>query len=94
MKALRCFEGKWQVTLGFGLHCGWAIEGAIGSEYKIDASYLCLSSKETRTGLSLVEQSLETITALALEPFLSAQRPKSMKCFALVTGHRVLSWVL
>ena len=29
-----------QVRLGFGLHVGWAIEGAIGSEYKIDASYL------------------------------------------------------
>jgi len=30
----------YRVSLGFGLHCGWAIEGAIGSEYKIDASYL------------------------------------------------------
>jgi hypothetical protein len=29
-----------QVRMGFGLHVGWAIEGAIGSEYKIDASYL------------------------------------------------------
>lgn len=29
-----------RVQLGFGLHCGWAIEGAIGSDYKIDASYL------------------------------------------------------
>ncbi len=28
------------VKMGFGLHVGWAIEGAIGSEYKIDASYL------------------------------------------------------
>lgn len=28
------------MRLGFGLHVGWAIEGAIGSEYKIDASYL------------------------------------------------------
>jgi len=28
------------VRLGFGLHLGWSIEGAIGSEYKIDASYL------------------------------------------------------
>jgi len=28
------------VSLGFGLHIGWAIEGAIGSEFKIDASYL------------------------------------------------------
>ena len=30
----------YKVTMGFGLHIGWAIEGAIGSEYKIDASYL------------------------------------------------------
>merc|ERR1719265_999848 len=29
-----------RVCLTFGLHCGWAIEGAIGSEFKIDASYL------------------------------------------------------
>lgn len=26
--------------MGFGLHLGWAIEGVIGSDYKIDASYL------------------------------------------------------
>lgn len=26
--------------MGFGLHVGWGIEGAIGSEYKIDPSYL------------------------------------------------------
>eukprot|EP00070_Physeter_catodon_P026351 XP_028333245.1 uncharacterized protein LOC112062785 [Physeter catodon] len=30
----------WRVKMGFGLHVGWAIEGAIGSEFKIDASYL------------------------------------------------------
>lgn len=29
-----------QVQMGMGLHVGWAIEGAIGSKYKIDASYL------------------------------------------------------
>ena len=26
--------------MGYGIHIGWAIEGAIGSDYKIDASYL------------------------------------------------------
>ncbi len=26
--------------MGYGLHVGWAIEGGIGSQYKIDASYL------------------------------------------------------
>jgi hypothetical protein len=31
---------KSQVSLTFGLHAGWAIEGAVGSEFKIDASYL------------------------------------------------------
>lgn len=29
-----------RVELSFGLHCGWAIEGAVGSEFKIDASYI------------------------------------------------------
>ena len=31
---------NFKVNMGFGLHMGWAIEGAIGSSYKIDASYL------------------------------------------------------
>ena len=30
----------YNVRIGCGLHCGWAIEGAIGSNRKIDASYL------------------------------------------------------
>ena len=28
------------VKMGFRLHVGWSIEGPIGSEYKVDASYL------------------------------------------------------
>ena len=31
---------KYRVRIGCGLHYGWAIEGSIGSEIKIDASYL------------------------------------------------------
>ncbi|KAL4493547.1 hypothetical protein ABPG72_004040 [Tetrahymena utriculariae] len=31
---------NYKVKMGFGLHIGWGIEGAIGSEFKIDASYL------------------------------------------------------
>mmetsp|Transcript_39967 Transcript_39967/g.35671 ORF Transcript_39967/g.35671 Transcript_39967/m.35671 type:complete len:96 (-) Transcript_39967:349-636(-) len=31
---------NYKVRMGFGLHVGWAIEGAIGSHFKIDASYL------------------------------------------------------
>ena len=33
-------DGGYEVEMGFGLHIGWAIEGAIGSKFKIDASYL------------------------------------------------------
>lgn len=29
-----------KVRMGFGIHQGWAIEGAIGSYFKVDASYL------------------------------------------------------
>jgi class 3 adenylate cyclase len=31
---------NYRVRMGFSIHAGWAIEGAIGSEYKIDATYL------------------------------------------------------
>ena len=31
---------SFKVSLGFGLHTGWAIEGSIGSKVKVDASYL------------------------------------------------------
>lgn len=30
---------KYRVSLTFGIHMGWAIEGAVGSEVKIDATY-------------------------------------------------------
>lgn len=31
---------NYSVKFGYGLHVGWAVEGAIGSYFKIDASYL------------------------------------------------------
>jgi len=31
---------NFRIRMGFGLHVGWAIEGAVGSQYKIDATYL------------------------------------------------------
>ena len=30
----------YRIKMGFGLHLGWAIEGMIGSNFKVDASYL------------------------------------------------------
>ncbi|CAD8081120.1 unnamed protein product [Paramecium primaurelia] len=39
-KRLQARMDNYKVKIGFGLHMGWGIEGAIGSNYKIDASYL------------------------------------------------------
>jgi len=39
-EALKQRMPNYKVKMGFGLHQGWAIEGAIGSFFKIDASYL------------------------------------------------------
>ena len=56
------FGPNMKVNLQFGLHVGWAIEGAIGSKYKIDASYLSpnvnlsarLSSATSQYGTDMV----------------------------------------
>ena len=34
------FGPNFRVKMGFGVHCGWCIEGAGGSKYKIDCTYL------------------------------------------------------
>ena len=36
----KSLPGGYKTKLGFGLHAGWAIEGAIGSNVKVDCSYL------------------------------------------------------
>ncbi|KAF4660247.1 hypothetical protein FOL47_007246 [Perkinsus chesapeaki] len=39
-KLIPKFGLAYQVDAGVALHCGWSIEGAIGSEQKIDATYI------------------------------------------------------
>jgi hypothetical protein len=50
------------VTLGFGLHVGWAIEGPIGSTAKIDPSYLSIHANLSET--------LESLTKVYSVPLL------------------------
>ena len=33
-------SGVFNLRMGFGMHAGWAIEGAVGSLQKVDATYL------------------------------------------------------
>mmetsp|Transcript_68159 Transcript_68159/g.124354 ORF Transcript_68159/g.124354 Transcript_68159/m.124354 type:complete len:966 (+) Transcript_68159:3-2900(+) len=54
-----------RVKLTCGLHCGWAIEGAVGSEFKIDASYVSPNVN--------VADSLERVTSIYQVPIVIAQ---------------------
>jgi len=37
---IKFFDGHYTTRIGYGLHYGWAIEGAVGTNIKIDCSYL------------------------------------------------------
>ncbi len=39
-RLMRKFEYPFVPRMSFGLHAGWAIQGTIGSKYKIDASFM------------------------------------------------------
>lgn len=54
-----------RVHLSFGVHCGWAIEGAVGSEFKIQCSYLSPNVS--------IAQSIENATRIYNVPFLAAE---------------------
>ena len=76
--------------MGFGLHVGWAIEGAIGSEYKIDASYLSpnvnmasrleAATKQFGTSILLSEDFVNM-----LSPFVR-QRVRQIDCVTVKVG--------
>lgn len=55
-KIIPKFGMNYRISMGFGLHCGWAIEGAIGSEHKIDASYLSPHVNMTARLMSATKQ--------------------------------------
>lgn len=37
---IKRFGPDFRIKMGFGMHVGWAVEGAIGSRFKIDATYI------------------------------------------------------
>lgn len=58
------------MTFGLALHVGWAIEGPIGSDYKVDASYLSPHVNLTMT--------LEAATKIYGVPFLMSEKYYNM----------------
>ena len=55
----------YEIKMGFGLHIGWSIEGPIGSQFKIDASYLSPNVN--------VASSLEGLTKMYGVPLLISE---------------------
>ena len=67
----------YKVRIGSGLHVGWAIEGAIGSNRKIDASYL----SPHVSGTEFLESSTKAygVSLLISEPFFKLLSPAAAK---------------
>ena len=58
--------------MGFGLHQGWAIEGAIGSYFKIDASYLSPNvNMSSRIEMATKQYGVSILVSGELVPILS-----------------------
>jgi hypothetical protein len=68
---------EYNVRIGSGLHVGWAIEGAIGSHRKIDASYLSPHVNNTE----YLESSTKAygVPLLLSEPFFLLLSPAAAK---------------
>lgn len=75
-----------RVNLSFGLHCGWAIEGAVGSEFKIDASYLSPNVSIVKT--------IEKVTMVYGVPFLISELVYNLLSDAMASKLRLIDKVV
>jgi hypothetical protein len=70
------------VNTGYGLHLGWAIEGAIGSDLKIDASYLSPNVNLASRLEAATKQ--YHVRILLSEQVVSAMSPRARACLRRV----------
>ena len=72
--------------MGFGLHQGWAIEGAIGSYFKIDASYLSPNvNMASRLEMATMQYGVDILVSGELVPVLTKDVKKLMREVDTVT---------
>lgn len=75
-----------RVDLSFGLHAGWAIEGAVGSEYKIDASYISPNVS--------IASNVEAATTSYAVPFLMSEAVIKLMSVSLTKQCRHIDHVM
>jgi len=78
--------GNCRVCVTLGLHAGWAIEGAVGSEFKIDASYLS-------PNVSIAVQ-VEQATNIYTVPILITEQVKDLCCLDIAVKFRMIDRVV
>jgi len=90
---IRRFGPGYRVAMTFGMHVGWAVEGAIGSRFKIDASYLSpnvnlaarLQAATSQIGVTLLLSEVSrrcrrAAAALPLPPRCRCNAPRPAAC--------------
>ena len=76
----------YKVKMGFGLHIGWAIEGAIGSIHKIDASYLSPNvNMSSRLQAATKQYGVNILISGDLHDLLSSELRKICRMIDIVT---------
>jgi len=75
-----------RMNLSFGLHFGWAIEGAVGSEFKIDASYLSPNVS--------VAESIEHATQVYSVSILLSEQVRNICSAAMASQCRLIDKVV
>jgi len=78
--------GTCRVCVTLGLHAGWAIEGAVGSEFKIDASYLS-------PNVSIAVQ-VEQATGIYTVPILITEQVLRLCCPEIAAKFRQIDLVV
>jgi Adenylate and Guanylate cyclase catalytic domain len=64
--------GSFQISVIYGIDAGWAVEGAVGSEYKIDATYLSPHVNMASRMMSACKQyGVKVLLSQAVEELLS-----------------------
>ena len=77
---------NYRVNMGFGLNLGWAIEGAIGSEFKIDASYLSPNvNMASRLEAATKQFGVPILISNKIYEYCSIEVKKMLRCIDCVT---------
>ena len=78
--------GSFHVEMIFGMNAGWAVEGAVGSDYKIDATYLSPHVNMASRMMSATKQYKVTILfSQAIEELMSDQARAKLRHIDTVT---------